>query len=153
MEGSRVEWTVPGLRETLNLPPGGVPNSFLRVTIGETHYAASQPAANGLLYAPVRDADGATTRARPVSLELTARPQWSQGRLQVSLRIPESVVARYADYRLVLEVALTSRSGQRLGAWPVRDWEAGARTLTLACPGSPDNALFETPLRAYLEPR
>jgi hypothetical protein len=147
--GDRVELSVPGLRDVLDLPTAQLPPAYLHIHIGETRPPDSEPMS---LLATIVDSQSVPTGASPEVVELRSRPQWQTGQFSVIVALSAVTAIAYADHLLILDAVVTEGGWQRLGAWPIYGWGSAPQTLTAACPGAPDTVLpTAAALRARLQ--
>jgi hypothetical protein len=132
VQGARVAWELSGLAGFLGLPPGALAPESLRITVG----VVEQAAASGSRRPVLADAQG----GRPALVELEGEQRWSGGQLSLTVSIPAETRAAYPTRRLAVDLLVSTRGRQRLGAWPLSEWGDKPRTITAACPGSPDAA-------------
>jgi hypothetical protein len=145
----RASWELPGLAAALGLAAGPLPPSCLRVSVGP-EAAAEAGGPPWSLLVPVVDAAGAPRREPPAAVELLSAPRWEAGEFRVEVALPLATRVAWPEHVLELRLGLSPRWAQRLGEWPVREWGAGPRVLTVACPGAPD---AEVPLASLLRAR
>lgn len=136
MRDGKAAWHLPGAGNALGLSPG--PLAGLIVTFDETPTA---PEAVRFLFAGDAGA----------RVELWGTPRREAGRLRLTLALPALTRAAQAGRRLVMSAAVTPGLYQRLGAWPISDWEDAPRTVEASCPG-PDSEFDTAALRLDLEP-
>ena len=149
IEENLAEWSVPPLEVALPRHAGGLPASALRVIVGaETE--TSPPLARHL-FAKIQDASGNFLSERPVKITMEGAPRVERETLHVSISLPAAVRQAYGDHLLVLDAGITAQQWQRLGAWPIGEWDRATRSLSIPCPGLPDLNAYIAPLRASLQ--
>jgi hypothetical protein len=151
VEGDEVSWTLPELGSSLQLPPGSLPPASLAILVAPTSMAL--PSGEGTLLAQVVDREGREGAAPPVALRIHSAARWGDGQFTVRLSIPRAIRLAYQRHTLILDLPITVSQAQRLGEWPLHDWEDEPRLLAVSCPGSHETTLPTVSLlRARLRP-
>lgn len=150
IEGDRVEWNLPGLSAALGLPVGQLLPDCLRIALGE--WKEEQRAGRAPVLAEIVDAAGRPTTSHRAVIEFLGEPRWTQGRFEIAVALSPETRTTYRHYILSLDVIISGRRYQRVGAWRVSDWSDEVCTLTAPCPGSPEAIVpFASALRARLQ--
>ena len=182
LEGDRVAWTAAGVGSGIGqgesvLAAGGlivllaplerralpVPSlvRFSQELLAEGFLVASaEPPPEseevvGLLAANILTVAGLESKLPPAPWEvLGPAPRTENGQLAVVVRLPAITRSAYAEtHRLLLDIAVAPNEWQRLDSWPVKEWGAAARALSISCPGREDGVLASlTLLRVRLAP-
>ncbi|HLV79282.1 MAG TPA: hypothetical protein VKT32_03340 [Chthonomonadaceae bacterium] len=147
--GGQTEWSVPDLGPLLDLPAGQLPPSYLEIVLGE--WVSLPGEQRQILLAEALDAQEQPIAAPPAPIGIVNTPRWEAGQLHIVIAISEWTRAAYPAYRLRLEYLVSPQSRQRLGEWPVADWDSGPRALAIPCPGSVEGPIPTAALRALLQ--
>jgi hypothetical protein len=157
-------WLLADLGAMLDLPRGKMAAGYVALIV--KHENEDQPFAGS-------ESRGQHLAARVTGPAISSANQFAQttirvsgpahstddGNLTIDVGIEASDRIAFADYLLELEFAVTSRSAQPLGSWPIADWPtdspAPVRTLSIACPGVSQAVTIDdvaAVLRASLKP-
>jgi hypothetical protein len=147
VRAGRVEWTAGGLGEAMGAADGRIPPALLG--IGVDAESLPEPARRPLL-ARVVDAHGQPAERDPVRLELAGVPRWDAGRLDLRLSVPAHARAAYPAAMLGLDLVVSAAERQRLGEWPLGDWDDAPREVRVACPRPGGGEAAGVPLAADL---
>lgn len=132
--GGATTWIVGQLGTALSLGPGPLPTDGFYLSVGNF---ADPPGEDAItLPATVVGPDGA-----PIGDALLERRsvRVEEGRLWLTLVVPEAVRRRYPQASVALDLRLGHALTQRLDSWPLAEWEMDAREVSLPLP-SPDAA-------------
>ncbi|MCS6862388.1 MAG: hypothetical protein NZT92_18960, partial [Abditibacteriales bacterium] len=150
IEGDRVEWNLPELGAALGLPPGQLLADCLRLTLGK--WESQQRAERVPVLAEIVDADGQPITAHYALIEFVGEPRWTNGQFELAVALSPETRTTYRHHLLMIDVIISTRRYQRIGAWRVSDWRDEVRTLTAPCPGSPEAMVpCASALRARLQ--
>jgi hypothetical protein len=151
IDRDRVEWHLTGLASTLGLPVGPLPSSLFALSLDEP--LGAHPAPSRWLQGELLDAEGMPLPGRTVPVQIRGVPHWEAGTFSVEIALPLETRLACPDHLLLLDVVVSAHTWQRLGCWPVRDWQEEARLLTTRCPDRSAIAVASASLlRARLQP-
>ncbi len=149
IEGDHAEWNLPGVGAALGLPVGQLLTNYLRLTLGE--WESQQRTGRVPVLAEIVDAAGQPTTSHRAVIEFLSEPRWTNGQFEIAVALSRETRTTYRNHILHLDVIISARRYQRIGAWRVSDWSDEVRTLTAPCPSSPDAIVpFASALRARL---
>jgi hypothetical protein len=150
IEGDRAEWNLPELGAALGLPVGQLLTDCLRIALGE--WKEEQRVGRVPVLAEIVDSAGQPTTSHRAVIEFLSEPRWTNGQFEIAVALSRETRTTYRNHALLLDVIISTRRYQRIGAWRVSDWSDEVRTLTAPCPGSPEAIVpFASALRARLQ--
>lgn len=150
INGYAAEWNLPGFGKILELPKGPLPDAGFIVVIGEQ--TSQQEALSRTLLAEVINSQHQSLPSEFAAVEILGRPQWDNGILSLKIVVPELTRQKYPEYTLLIEITITLNNRQRLGSWPIAEWNEHFRVLQMECPVRvPSNIPIASILRMRLK--
>jgi len=152
VQGVTVEWSVAAFGPAAGLGAGAFPREYIALVFSGAEQGLSPRRL--LMLAPVLDESGAPAGHRTATLYVLPEPTAAGGALSIPVAVPLETRSAYRNHDLRLDLMVGAGECQRLGEWPLGQWDDQPQTLTVPWPGPAATGLpVVSLLRATLRPQ